>query len=156
MAGIDYYIDQGITKMENFLWTSNNTKFKGLARIDIDENVPYIRNGSDYDDVLTDDRYDVSSFFYEPTERDMNMDSFDTTINLVFMINMEQFSQSEEELIYEAFEVVKKTGFRIDSIAKDVAALDDFNYQSRLTDTMRKFFVFRFTTNLDGILKPKQ
>lgn len=155
MNGLQYYINNANTRFTNLLFPDNEKRISGLARIDVRTGMPFVKSsGNNYVDALFDNSYDLTLFYVETGDRKVLPYGFDASVDLVVCCSMDKFTSYEEEEIIEAvYEVFKKTSFRIESINRDSAALEGFEYTEKIKETMLPYFVFRIKTKITGILK---
>lgn len=164
MSGIDHYINDVNTRLNNLLFNTQTEgvddytrQFWGLARIDIDT-IPRVTQNGELIDVLLDDNYDISSFFVITGDEKLKPYATETKTDLIVMVNMRSFSDyTEEDIIEKVYQIVKVTAFGtgFDAITRDVNAIKEFKYEDKIQDTMYPFFVFRIKSKLLGILKQK-
>jgi len=153
--GIRYYIDDLNLRFTNLLFTNKLRKFWGLARIDI-SGVPFINESGKYNDVLFDDRYDISSFYVLTGDENAKPYSIESKIDLIVTAKMTSFSgYTEDEIIEAVYEIMKVTPFGtgLSSVTRDMNAIKEFNYQEKIKETMHPYFVFRFKCRLLSQLK---
>jgi len=152
-SGINPYITGLNAKFTAGLYTTKERKFWGLARVDI-SGVPYYNDSGRYNDVLFDDRYDLSLFYVESGDRKIDNYSFESKIDLIVTAKMTGFTGVEEEdIIEEVYQILKLSPFEPTTLARDVNALKEFKYQDKIKETMHPYFVFRIKCKLIGILK---
>jgi len=155
MDGILHYINDANTRFTNLLYTNKRRKFWKLARIDIND-VPYVRDGDDYNECLFDDRYDLTIFYIENGDRKVDLPSFESKVDLICTFNMNNFSSYEhDDIVNKVVNILQVTPFKIDNISFDSEALKGFDYSDKMSDSMRPYFVFRIKTKLVGQLKQK-
>jgi len=164
MSGIQHYISDLNTRFTNQLFATQTEsvndykrKFWGLARIDID-GVPFLNQSGEYQDVLFNDKYDISLFYVLTGDEKLKPYSTESKIDLIVTANMKKFTAyTEEDIIEEVYQIMKVTPFGtgFEGLARDVDALKEFNYQSKVKETLHPYFVFRIKCKLTGILKQK-
>lgn len=153
MSGIKKYIDDLNLRFTNQLFTAKNCRISGLANLNYRTGLPYIRSGSEYEDALFNDKYDLTLFYIETGDRKSISGGFESPCDIIVCANMDSFtSYDNEDLIDEVYQIMKVTPFRPNGYARDFEALKGFTYQEKIKETMNPYFVFRIKTKLVGIL----
>lgn len=161
MNGVRYYIDDLNTRFINQLFATKTggeydyrRKFWGLARKDIDD-IPYINESGEYQDVLFNDKYDLSVFYLTDGDEKFQPYATDIKLDLVVIANMKSFSSYTEDEIIEAVYDLMVTSIHPESLARDTDALKEFKYSEKIKETLHPYFVFRIKCKLLSILKQK-
>ncbi len=145
--GADHYISILREKFQKKLFT--NKKYKPYGKIDIIEGRPMIKSEIDYIDVLTDDTYDIVSFFHVLDDMEVTAPYFSVSVDIVFHTNR---ITNIEELTSEIIEMLISTPFIVTDIKEGNEALENFEYEKE-TDQMEPFYSFKIQTNLFAQLK---
>lgn len=157
ITGLPYYTDDLNTRFTNLLFDGEgkNMKFSDIANVNLRTGLPYVRKSNgDYEDVLFNDNYDLTSFFIEAGPRKTIPGGFEALIDLVVCVNMKKFSAyANEDIIDNVDKVMRLTQFEKTSTLIDFEALAGFTYTEKIKETMNPYFVFRVKNKLVGILK---
>jgi len=157
ITGLPYYTNDLNTRFTNLLFKdeNKNMKFSDIANVNLRTGLPYIRKSNgDYEDVLFNDNYDLTSFFIESGPRKTISGGFEAVIDLVVCVNMNKFpAYANEDIINNVDKVMRLTQFEKTSILIDFEALAGFTYTEKIKETMNPYFVFRIKNKLIGQLK---
>lgn len=149
--GIDKAIQKIQDKLYNKLGFNNIDGYGRVYPLEKDGNIipTHYITGTDYKEVLFNDKGDSNGnfFFYEnPISKKVNSEQTETTIHIVFQLDVNEIFQStnnreDEKIRVEIERVLRHTSFSVDEITRGVKALEDFNHNLR----DRKLLFLRFT-----------
>lgn len=155
-TGLDVQINQIRQTLEDKLWIAKDYTAYGRAfRKVVDEGIyPQVFHaGREYDDVLTDDNLDATSFFDVLPERPYETE-ITASVDLYFMIDLKKIFplittyRPEEDAIGAIETILKLTKFRITGIYTTIEAFNLWA-QVKMADDMTPWFLLRFTGEVD-------
>lgn len=153
--GVQSYIDDLIDKLTRNLWTDRT--YSPYGHVEIIDGKPCRYDGTEYTEVLIDDKRDATSFFHVSDEFEHGSVTFTATINIIFQINTAKFtdlinSRGKYQLIHDAVAVINKSAFNIQNVRTGLAVYDEFGIEE-ISKLMAPYFVFAVETELFGNIK---
>lgn len=135
------------------LWTDKTNDFNGrIFRNDRGEGIipEVFKSGSDYEEVLLDDRFDSICFFDVLPERPFDQGQFNADVRICFAVNLKQLYDNGEratEYVHEdVWEIIRYSQFSPQGLVTGKDAFSD--YQFKHTDNMQPFYLFRYDTQV--------
>ena len=157
-------IDKPIQKLQKHLlskvsWLTTGANPYNFGRVYRNETkdgiVPEVYDSNnEYINILPDDNVNGMCFFDVPNDIELVNRSANTSINIVFFINLEKSfpnvaNRADENAINDIIQNCERYGFELQSVIKGTKVFDAFNYSRKYLDDMQPYFIFAIECDLN-------
>ena len=160
MIGIDVKIETLRQLFEDNLWTTTTYSSLGRAFINKrdDKDIPeiYLADGTNYEEVLTDDRIDAHSFFVVRSELEplgVSFVDFTADVDIYFSVNLKKTypavtERAVEYMHRDVISIINGSEFQGSRVITGLDAFSEFGFVKE-TDHMQPLYLLKVETSIE-------